>query len=72
MIMVMTVRNLLETYNSFRNIHCLFLYLRLDLDDEKTTNTSKLVGVGESECFLAIFPSFSLLQVSISLSEYKP
>ena len=42
MIMVMTVRNLLETYNSFRNIHCLFLYLRLDLDDEKITTASPL------------------------------
>ena len=72
MIMVMTVRNLLETYNSFRNIHCLFLYLRLDLDDEKITTASKLVGVGESECFLAVFPSFSVLQLSIFLSEYKP
>ena len=43
------------------------MYLGLDLDDEKTTTTSKLVGVGESECFLAIFPSFSVLQVSMSL-----
>ena len=72
MIMVMPVRNLPETSHSFRHIHCHFLYLRLDLDDEKITTASKLVGVGESECFLAVFPSFSVLQLSITLSENKP